>query len=115
MPSGQVQQGREGWSGLRGREEKSEPRESREAEVGVLVDGSVDWRSDSRSAALWTSFLADWYSSISLSSSSIVAVVGGEVVVRCSWAASIHHNKLYERGRRASPRNLVMYIVFECR
>ena len=69
MPSGQVQQGREEWSGLRGREEKSEPREStaREEVVVPLSDAAleeewvsvVDLRRDSRSAALWTSFLAD--------------------------------------------------------
>lgn len=97
MPSGHVQHGREGWSCLSGRDEKSDPNEEEEEEeeedspsvdddflmsapaaIEPLPDspdflpsddddddGLNNLRSASRSAARWTNFLAEAYSSTS--------------------------------------------------
>jgi len=77
VPSGQVQQGREMWSGLRGREEKSAPSGVVEMMASLLLLPLSCWvlldedetfrfvRRASRSAARWTSFLAEVYSSTS--------------------------------------------------
>lgn len=94
MPSGHVQHGREGWSCLSGRDEKSDPNEEEEEEDSPSVDddflmsapaaieplpdspdflpsddddddGLNNLRSASRSAARWTNFLAEAYSSTS--------------------------------------------------